>query len=75
MMKRILVKNVTLKEIYKIIKQLKPNKSPGGDGIIAEFYQTYWYLTEKEFARVIKYVLENDTLSKIQNNAIITLLY
>ena len=36
-----LEKDVTLEEIYKIIKQLKQNKSPGDDGILAEFYQIF----------------------------------
>ena len=68
-------KDVSSEEIFKIIKQLKPNKSPGDDGIISEFYKTYWYLIKRELTDVIKYSLENDTLSKTQYNAIITLLY
>ena len=34
-------KDVSTEETFKIIKQLKSNKSPGDDGIIAEFYKTY----------------------------------
>ena len=68
-------KDVSSEEIFKIIKQLKPNKSPGDDGIISEFYKIYWYLIKRELTDVIKYSLENDTLSKTQYNAIITLLY
>ena len=68
-------KEVTNEEIYKVIKLLKSNKSPGDDGIIAEFYQTYWYLIQDELTLVIKYTLENDSLIKSQYNAIITLLY
>jgi hypothetical protein len=26
----------------KLVKLLKPNKSPGEDGIISEFYQLFW---------------------------------
>ena len=50
-------------------------KSPGDDGITSEFYKTYWYLIKRELTDVIKYSLENDTLSKTQYNAIITLLH
>ena len=45
------------------------------DGIISEFYQIYWYIIKDEFTQVIKYALENESLSKSQYNAIITLLY
>ena len=68
-------KDVTSEEIFKIIKQLKSNKSPGDDGIIVEFYKMYWYLVQNELKLVIECILENDTLSKSQYNAIITLLY
>ena len=68
-------KDVSSEEIFKMIKQLKPNKSPADDGIISEFYKTYWYLIKRELTDVIKYSLENDTLSITQYNAIITLLY
>ena len=68
-------KDVTQDEIHKIIKLLKHNKSPGDDGIISEFYQIYWYLIKDEFTQVIKYALENESLSKSQYNANITLLY
>ena len=68
-------KEVTQEEIHKVIKLLKSNKSPGDDGIIAEFYQTYWYLIHDELTLVIKYALENGSLSNSQYNAIITLLY
>ena len=68
-------KDVSTEEIFKIIQQLKSIKSPGDDGIIAEFYKTYVYLVQRELIHVIEYILENDTLSKSQYNAIITLLY
>ena len=32
---------ITLQEITHVIKHLKLNKSPGGDGLSAEFYQTF----------------------------------
>ena len=68
-------KDVTQEEIHKVIKLLKNNKSPGDDGIIAEFYQNFWYLIHDELTQVIKFALENKSLSKSQYNAIITLLY
>ena len=61
-------KDVTQEEIHKVIKLLKHNKSLGDDGIIAEFYQIYWYLIHDELTRVILNALENDSLSKSQYN-------
>jgi hypothetical protein len=37
----------------------KPNKSPGEDGIISEFYITHWEQIKDEF-----FLLVNDTFDK-----------
>jgi hypothetical protein len=34
--------DVSIEEIKNVLKILKPNKSPGEDGIISEFYITHW---------------------------------
>jgi hypothetical protein len=39
--KETLDEDINLDEISKVIKILKPNKSPGEDGIISEFYQLF----------------------------------
>ena len=54
---------------------MKSNKSPGDDGIIAEFYSKYWYLIKTELTEVIKCILESNYLAPSQNRAILTLLY
>ena len=54
---------------------MKPNKSPGDDGIVSEFYQKYWYLIKTELTNVIQTILENNTLAPSQCKAILTLLY
>ena len=54
---------------------MKSNKSPGDDGIIAEFYSKYWYLIKTELTEVIKCILERNNLAPSQNRAILTLLY
>ena len=40
--KETLDEDINFDEISKVIKILKPNKSPGEDGIISEFYQLFW---------------------------------
>ena len=48
-----LEEDISLEEISKVIKILKPNKSPGEDGIISEFYQLYWQDINNEFFEVV----------------------
>ena len=51
---------ITETELWKCIKQLKKNKSPGEDGIISE---------------LIKEILDSEKLSHSQSKGILTLLY
>jgi hypothetical protein len=48
--------DISLDEIskYKIIKILKPNKSPGEDGVILEFYQLYWQGIKTNYLNCVK---------------------
>ena len=55
-------KDVTEDEIFKVIKQLKLNKSPGDDGIVSEFYIRYWYLIKEELTHVIKHIFTQTAL-------------
>ena len=47
-----LEEDLTIEEVKKIVLSMKPFKSPGGDGIISEFYQLYWELLRKIFLRL-----------------------
>ena len=38
----------------KAVNKLKPEKSPGKDGIVSEFYELYLYLIREEFYGVVK---------------------
>ena len=67
--------DLTEGEIFDTIKLLKPNKSPGDDGIVSEFYKEYWYLIREQFTKVVRYIFNINTLSPSQYNAILTLLY
>ena len=68
-------RDITEDEIFKVITQLKLNKSPGDDGIVSEFYVTYWSLIKHEFTKVIKHILDINTLTPSQNRALLTLIY
>ena len=66
---------ITETELWKCIKQLKKNKSPGEDGIISEFYQIYWNTIKTEFTKLIKEILDSEKLPHSQSKGILTLLY
>ncbi|KAK3083826.1 hypothetical protein FSP39_003749 [Pinctada imbricata] len=70
-----LEKTVTEEELEKIIMHLKKNKSPGEDGIIAEFYEIYWQTIKKEFVKVIHVILEKEKLTESESKGILTLIH
>ena len=39
----------TEKELQTAVSELNADKSPGKDGITAEFYQQFWYLIHKQY--------------------------
>jgi hypothetical protein len=43
-----------LDEISKAVKLQKPDKSPGEDGIVSEFYKHYWYVIGEDFWSVVR---------------------
>ena len=56
-------------------KVFKQNKSPGEDGIIAEFYILFWDVIKNEFLTLIKEVFRENILSKSQYKGVLTLLH
>ena len=58
-----------------IVKNLPKNKSPGLDGLPAEFYQQYWHIIGKEVHKIISEGLDNGELTTSQKRMAITLLY
>jgi hypothetical protein len=44
---------VRLKELPKALNLMKNNKSPGPDGIVAEFYKMYWSDVRYDFYNVV----------------------
>ena len=47
---------LTEKELKAVVSELNADKSPGIDGVTAEFYQQFWYLIHKQYYDYIKEV-------------------
>jgi exonuclease III len=62
-------------EILTAIKSFDNHKSPGIDGLGAEFYKHFWGDLEAHLIKMVSTVFETGTLSSSQRQGIITLLY
>ena len=67
---------ITLEECTTAInKHMKPNKSPGLDGLPIEFYRTFWKQLGPFLLKVYHESFEHGLLSPSQRKAVITLIY
>ena len=66
-------KMITKEELEKAIAKLQKNKTPGPDGIPAEFYQIHWFAIEDLYLEFINAV--KDTAFPKQKNTSITSLF
>lgn len=65
---------ITEKEILSSIKQLKNGKSPGTDGLTAEFYKFFWIDIKPFLIESLKFSLVAGELSVEQKRGVITLI-
>jgi hypothetical protein len=61
--------------VVSSLKILKPNKSPGEDGIISEFYITHWEQIKDEFFLLVNDTFEKKELTPSQYKGVLTLLH
>ena len=66
---------LTMKEITKALSLMKNNKSPGPDGIVAEFYKIYWNELKHDILEVYIYSQNKRSLTYSQYLAAMILLY
>ena len=65
---------MTENDLLKSLKAFKNGKTPGTDGLNAEFYKFFWHDIKQFLLASINYSLEYGTLSIAQRRAIISLL-
>ena len=66
--------NMTEEECLKALKSFKANKSPGCDGLPAEFYLTFWNRIGEKLVKTLNYCCKKGSLSISQRRGVITLL-
>jgi len=62
-------------EVYEAVKQLKHGKSPGLDGIIPEFYQSFWEVLRVPFMEMLNETFEKGEMSASMRQSVISLIF
>lgn len=71
---KILMADVTVGELQKAISRLKPNKSPGTDGFMAEWYKTFSDLLSPLLLRTFNWVLQKGVIPPSWREAVIAVI-
>ena len=66
--------NMTESELLKIVKSLQNNKSPGEDGLPAEFYKFFWHDIKTQLLNAFAYSSNIGSLSITQRRGILCLI-
>ena len=66
---------ITLDEVRSAIKTFTNDKSPGCDGLTAEFYQTFFGVIGSDLVDVINYAFKNKKLTLTMRRGIIVLIW
>ena len=66
---------VSESEVFKIVKNIKKNKSPGSDGLTIEFYIQTWHIIGRELTETINNTILGDSLPNSWNEGVVTLIY
>ena len=67
-------KDLTEKDLYKSLRSMQNEKSPGNDGLTKEFYETFWDDLKDIFGNSVREAKEIGHLSTSQRQAIIKLI-
>ena len=61
-------------EVFKSLKSMENNKSPGNDGLSKEFYECFWNEIKNPFLASIHRAFLNQELNSSQKQAVIKML-
>ena len=73
--KKICEERLSVGECYNALLSMSDNKTPGNDGIPAEFYKRFWPLLGNQLVQCLNNAFENGHLSNSKKQAVITLLH
>ena len=73
-MRNICEGRLSVKECFDCLQSFENNKSPGNDGLMVEFYKTFWNSIGNLVVDSLNYSYECGELSNTQKQAIITLI-
>ena len=65
---------ITLQECEGILSSFQTGKTPGNDGILVEFYKTFWPLIGNLMTDSINEAFLKKTMSSLQKQAVIALI-
>ena len=65
---------ITAEELHTAVYQLHDKKSPGIDGITAEFYKTYWHLIKDNYLNYIN-AAKQSSFGEYRNTSVTTIIY
>ena len=65
---------VTIEELNKAVKQFKPNRTDGNDGLCAEFYQFFWAKMSDLYLQAINFAYETGKLHTSARRGVIVLI-
>ena len=65
---------LTVAKCLKGLQLFENNKSPGDDGLTAEFYKAFWNIVGNLMVESLNYSYDHGELSNSQKRAIITLI-
>lgn len=69
-----MVKPIPIAELAQALKAMSNNKTPGTDGIPADFYKVFWREIREPLALCFQWVLENGQLTQEQSRGVICLI-
>jgi hypothetical protein len=72
--RKMLDNSITIDECDRAMNEMKNNKSPGSDGLTAEFYKKFWHLLKDFFVKCLNQTFNEGTMSLDQRTGVISVI-